>query len=158
MMNPSLDPRSDDSDSDSDSDSDRSIQHGWHGSPQQAAEDNTSNASNSAIGEVPAWFMDHVCVTLTNKDNAKGFISEFSGDGIATVILDESGEKENVRYTELALVKPEEHNMVVVTGGSDVGVEGELVCIDNTDAILKDSSEEYKIVDFVYVAKIGTAE
>jgi len=116
---------------------------------------NSSAMVDSAIGEVPAWFMDHVCVTVTSKDNAKGYISEVSsGDGIATVILDDSGEKEKVRYTELALVKPVEHDMVVVTGGSDVGVEGELVCIDNTDAILKDSSEEYKIVDFVFLAKI----
>jgi transcription elongation factor SPT5 len=52
------------------------------------------------------------------------------------------------------MVPPKEHDMVLVTGGADVGEEGELVCIDGTDAILKDSNEDFKIVDFVHLAKI----
>ena len=45
--------------------------------------------------------------------------------------------------------------MVLVIGGADVGVEGELICIDGSDAILKDSNEDFKIVDFVHLAKIA---
>jgi transcription elongation factor SPT5 len=43
----------------------------------------------------------------------------------------------------------------LVIGGADVGVEGELVCIDGSDAILTDSNEDFKIVDFVHLAKIA---
>jgi transcription elongation factor SPT5 len=42
-----------------------------------------------------------------------------------------------------------------VTGGADVGFEGEIVCIDGSDAILKESNENFKIVDFVHLAKIS---
>ena len=59
-----------------------------------------------------------------------------------------------VRVGEVSMIPPKEHDMVLVTGGADVGVEGELVCIDGTDAILKDSNEDFKIVDFVCLAKI----
>ena len=52
------------------------------------------------------------------------------------------------------MAAPKEHDTVLVTGGADVGVEGELVCIDGTDAILKDANEEFKIVDFAHLAKI----
>ena len=52
------------------------------------------------------------------------------------------------------MVAPKENDTVLVTGGADVGVEGELVCIDGSDAILKDSNEDYKIVDLVHLAKI----
>lgn len=52
------------------------------------------------------------------------------------------------------MVAPIEHDTVLVTGGADVGVEGELVCIDGTDAILKDPNGDFKIVDLVHLAKI----
>jgi len=132
----------------------------WTPSPSGGydSEDNTSNTSISASGKVPTWFMNRVCVKLSNKGNVKGVIREINEEsGIASVEL-KSGKREDVHHTELAIVKPVDHDRVLVTGGSDVGVEGELICIDRTEAILKDSSEEYRIVDFVYVAKIGTAE
>ena len=53
-----------------------------------------------------------------------------------------------------SMVAPKENDTVLVTGGADVGVEGELVCIDGSDAILKDSNEDYKIVDLVHLVKI----
>jgi len=52
------------------------------------------------------------------------------------------------------MATPKEHDTVLVTGGADVGVEGELVCIDGDDAILRDADEFFKIVDFVHLAKI----
>ena len=53
-----------------------------------------------------------------------------------------------------SMVAPKAYDTVLVTGGADVGVEGELVCIDGSDAILKDSNEDYKIVDLVHLVKI----
>ena len=49
------------------------------------------------------------------------------------------------------MVAPKENDIVFLTGGAVVGVEGKLVCIDGTDAILKDL---FKIVDLVYLVKI----
>mmetsp|Transcript_15570 Transcript_15570/g.26001 ORF Transcript_15570/g.26001 Transcript_15570/m.26001 type:complete len:784 (+) Transcript_15570:3-2354(+) len=101
--------------------------------------------------ETPVWFMERVCVKL-KSDEAVGVIKEISG-ATATIEL-EGGESKTVRVSELAMVEPKEHDIVLVTGGADVGVEGELVCIDGTDAILKDAKEDFKIVDFVHLAKI----
>ena len=63
---------------------------------------------------------------------------------------------QTLRHGDVTMVPPEEHDMVLVTGGADMGVEGELVCIDGTDAILKESNENFKIVDFVHLAKIAS--
>lgn len=102
--------------------------------------------------ETPVWFMERVCVQLkTNDDSA--VIKEVTSDSTALVELEDKSTK-TVRVGEVSMVPPKEHDMVLVTGGADVGVEGELVCIDGTDAILKDSNEDFKIVDFVCLAKI----
>ena len=45
--------------------------------------------------------------------------------------------------------------MVLVVGGPDVGVEGELVCIEGSDAIVKETNENFKIILFVHLVKIG---
>jgi transcription elongation factor SPT5 len=56
---------------------------------------------------------------------------------------------------ELLIVTPQEHDIVRVIGGSDnVGLEGELVCIDGTDAIVKEHNENFRIVDFIQLAKV----
>jgi len=52
------------------------------------------------------------------------------------------------------MVAPKEHDTVLVPGGADVGLEGELVCIDGTDAILRDPHGDFKIIDHVHLAKI----
>lgn len=98
------------------------------------------------------WFMERVCVEL-KSDGASAVIKEISHDKTATVELEDKSQKK-VRAGDVSMVPPKEHDMVLVTGGADVGVEGELVCIDGTDAILKDSNEDFKIVDFVHLAKI----
>jgi transcription elongation factor SPT5 len=97
------------------------------------------------------WFMERVCVSL-KSDGASAVIKEIS-DKLATVELEDKSTKQ-VRVGDVSMIPPKEHDMVLVTGGADVGVEGELVCIDGTDAILKDSNEDFKIVDFVHLAKI----
>lgn len=97
------------------------------------------------------WFMERVCVSL-KSDGSSAVIKEIS-DKMATVELEDKTTKQ-VRVGDVSMIPPKEHDMVLVTGGADVGVEGELVCIDGTDAILKDSNEDFKIVDFVHLAKI----
>lgn len=103
--------------------------------------------------ETPVWFMERVCVML-KSDQSEGIIKEINGS-TATLEL-EGGLSKSVRVSELSMVEPKEHDIVLVTGGADVGVEGELVCIDGTDAILKDAKEDFKIVDFVHLAKISS--
>jgi len=104
--------------------------------------------------EATVWFMERVCVTL-KKNNAQAVIKEINGSQ-ATVEMVDDKSMLNVRNGEVSMVLPQEHDMVLVTGGADVGVEGELVCIDGTDAILKESNENFKIVDFVHLAKIAS--
>jgi len=107
---------------------------------------------NDSGGEAPVWFMERVCVII--KDGSmEGTIRTINGDNVATVMLEDKTNVE-MRPSEISLVQPKEHDTVLVTGGVDVGVEGELVCIDGTDAILKDAGEDYKIVDFSHLAKI----
>ena len=102
-------------------------------------------------GETPAWFMERVCVQVKG-DSSNGIIKEISGKS-ASIEL-EGGASKSVRVSEIGMIAPREHDMVLVTGGADVGVEGELVCIDGSDAILKDANEDFKIVDFSLLAKI----
>ena len=95
--------------------------------------------------------MERVCVQL-KKSNVQAVIKEINGSQAMVELEDNS--TQTVRNGEVTMVPPQEHDMVLVTGGADVGVEGELVCIDGTDAILKESNENFKIVDFVHLAKI----
>lgn len=111
-----------------------------------------SNAIGAADDEVaPVWFMERVCVQL-NKNSMTAFIKEIIGN--MAVIELEDHTTMNVVSSEVSMVAPKEHDSVLVTGGVDVGFEGELACIDGTDAILKDANEEFKIVDYIHVAKI----
>jgi len=104
--------------------------------------------------EAAVWFMERVCVRLKNSGAQEAVIKEINGGGAVVELQD--GSTQNVRNVEVTMVPPQEHDMVLVTGGADVGVEGELVCIDGTDAILKESNENFKIVDFVHLAKIAS--
>ncbi len=54
------------------------------------------------------------------------------------------------------MVPPQDHDMVLVAWGADVGLEGELVCIDGTDAILKVSNGNFRIIDLIQLAKIAS--
>ena len=55
---------------------------------------------------------------------------------------------------DVSSIPPQEFDMVRVMGGVDVGVEGELVAIDGTDAILKARYNNFKIVDLAHLAKM----
>ena len=101
--------------------------------------------------ETAVWFMDRVCVQL-KSDDRPAVIKEINPDKTALVVLEDNTTK-TVGFNEVSRIQPKEKDMVLVIGGADVGVEGELVCIDGSDAILKDSNEDFKIVDFVHLAK-----
>lgn len=105
-------------------------------------------------GETAVWFMERVCVQL-KSDNRTAVIKEINADKTATVEV-EGGSTESIRVDDVSRIEPKEKDQVLVIGGADVGVEGELVCIDGSDAILKDPNEDFKIVDFVHLAKIAS--
>jgi transcription elongation factor SPT5 len=101
--------------------------------------------------ETAVWFMERVCVQVKSTGKT-AVIKEINGK--SAIIEYEDKLTDSVRVSEVSMVSPVEHNTVLVTGDADVGVEGELVCIDGSDAILKDANEDFKIVDFIHLAKI----
>ena len=103
--------------------------------------------------DTAVWFMERVCVQL-NSDSRPAVIKEINSDKTAVVTF-EDGSTETVRVDEVSRVQPKEKDVVLVISGADVGVEGELVCIDGSDAILRDPNEDFKIVEFVHLAKIS---
>jgi transcription elongation factor SPT5 len=116
--------------------------------PGSTLETHEESAADTAV-----WFMERVCVLLKGDDKP-AVIKEINADKTALVELEDKSTKQ-VRVDDVSRVEPKEKDTVLVIGGADVGVEGELVCIDGTDAILKDSNEDFKIVDFVHLAKIA---
>ena len=104
--------------------------------------------------EAPVWFMERVCVEL-KKNKAAAVIKEINNN-VAVVEMEDKSTA-TIYASECTIVAPKEHDTVLVTGGIDVAVEGELICIDGTDAILKDSKNdgEFKIVDLIHLAKIA---
>lgn len=128
--------------------------NGGGAAPAIKREQASTALESGADGEETAvWFMERVCVQLKSGDQ-QAVIKEINSDKTAVVTLDDNSTKQ-VRVDEVTRVSPKEKDTVLVIGGADVGVEGELVCIDGSDAILKDSNEDFKIVDFVHLAKIG---
>ena len=121
---------------------------GKHGDP--GVVDSTIEGNRE---EIAVWFMERVCVQI-KQSNAEAVIREVNG----SMAMIELGDKTitTVRKEDVSMVAPQENDMVLVTGGADVGVEGKLVCIDGTYAIiLKASNEEFYIVDYVHLAKIS---
>lgn len=101
--------------------------------------------------EMPAWFMERVNVEVKSTSR-KGVIKQTQSK-TATVEF-EDGSSGNVGVGDLAMVAPVEHDSVLVTGGNEIGLEGSLVCIDGTDAILKVANDDFKIVDVSFLAKV----
>ena len=104
--------------------------------------------------ETPVWFMERVCVQLKDSDKS-ATIKEMKADKSAVVVMEDSSTR-TVRAGELKMVPPAEHDTVLVTGGNEIGLEGSLVCVDGSDAILKDANDEFKIIDFVHLVKISS--
>lgn len=104
--------------------------------------------------ETPAWFMERVCVSM-KTDDKQGIVKVINADKTAVVEFDDKSSKV-VRISDVAVVPPKEHDTVLVIGGSELGLEGSLVCVDGSDAILKDANDEFKIIDFVHLVKIAS--
>jgi len=100
------------------------------------------------------WFMERVCVQV-KSNNVQAVIKEINGSQAVVELEDKS--TLTVQHGEVTMVPPRENDQVLVIGGANVGVEGELVCIDGTDAIVKESNENFMIVDFVHLAKIDAS-
>jgi hypothetical protein len=126
--------------------------------------------------------MERVCVKL-NETEQQGVIKEINPDKSAVVEFDDKSTK-TVRISEMEMVAPVEHDTVLVARGTEIGLEGALVCVDGrlnmhacilyiyfftcihiynffkhniitgSDAILRDAQEEFKIIDFVHLVKI----
>ena len=102
--------------------------------------------------ERPGWLMERVCINLKGPSEKKGSVKEIHPSKIVVEL--EDGSTENVAVHDISMVVPAEHDPVLVTGGNEVGLEGTLVCIDGTDAILKDANDAFKIVEFSFLAKV----
>jgi len=105
--------------------------------------------------EIPTWFMERVCVQLKGQEKA-AVIKVINPDKSALIEFDDKTTT-SARARDLSMVPPKEHDTVRVTGGNEYGLEGSLVCVDGSDAILKDSNDEFKIIDFVHLVKIASA-
>lgn len=127
-----------------------------HGASSRISNDiNVSTTMGDNGGSAPVWFMERVCIKLI-KDDKVAVIKEVRQNNTALVELEDK-KSIIISARECEMIPPKEHDSVLVTGGAEIGVEGDLVCIDGTDAILKDSNEDFKIVDLVHLAKISDA-
>lgn len=80
------------------------------------------------IDETPVWFMERVCVLLKGNQQ-EAVIKEVNSDKSAVVELPDATTK-TVHLSEVSMVPPAEQDIVLVTGGNEVGLEGSLVCVD----------------------------
>ena len=104
--------------------------------------------------EMPAWFMERVSIEVKSSQK-KGVIRQTQNK--TAVVEYEDGTTGNIGVNDLGMVAPVEHDTVLVTGGNEIGLEGSLVCIDGTDAILKVANDDFKIVDVSFLAKVAPA-
>ena len=107
----------------------------------------------SPLEGAPSWFRARAFVLL-KRNNQLAVIKEINADGTAVLEMKDKSIV-SARHDQLLMSPPNEHDMVLVTGGADVGLEGELVCIDGTDTILKISDENFRIVDYYHLVKIS---
>ena len=56
----------------------------------------------------------------------------------------------------MTFMPPQMNDMVLVTGGADVGVEATLQCFDGDDVILKESNGSYHVIESIHVATFSS--
>ena len=88
----------------------------------------TIDADVGDAENAPFWFMERVCVQL-NADSKKATIKEINPNKSALVELDDKSTK-TVRIADMSMVVPVENDTVLVSGGTEIGLEGLLVCVD----------------------------
>jgi transcription elongation factor SPT5 len=114
-----------------------------------------ATADHDEILDRPPWFMERVCVRMKDSQQT-AVIREIQGMNATVTFEDKS--VMSVHLRDIAgMIVPVEHDSILVVGGNEIGVEGTLVAIDNTDAIIRDAAEEFLIVDFANVVKIADA-
>lgn len=104
---------------------------------------------------VAPWFREGVCVKVLDDESGwyeSGVIKEIISDTSATVDFGES--MKCMPLGDMEIIQPRVYDRVLVACGSEAGMEGELVYVDGTDAIIKDSNEEFKIVHHGHLARI----
>lgn len=106
--------------------------------------------------ETPPWFMERVYISLKGNEK-QGVIKEIHADKSAMVEFEDKSTR-TIRAGEITFVPPKEHDTVLVIGGNEIGLEGSLVCIDGSDAIIKDANDEFKIIDFIHLVKIISSD
>ena len=84
--------------------------------------------------ETPSWFMERVCVLLM-ADSKKATIKEINPDKTALVELEDKSTK-TVRISDISMVAPVENDTVLVSGGTEIGLEGLLVCVDGKSTLV----------------------
>ncbi|GFH46412.1 hypothetical protein CTEN210_02886 [Chaetoceros tenuissimus] len=99
--------------------------------------------------QIPAWFRERVYIQIHGKS---GVITDIYKNS-AVVVLDDNRTR-NVTTKECTVVPPKEEDKVLVTGGADVGLEGKLMYIKNSSAVVQNLNREFKVVDLVHLAKI----
>ena len=105
---------------------------------------------------VSPWFKERVCVRVVSTQQ-RAVIREVRGD-TALVEMERECGTHTIRIDDLTVVVPSEDDTVLVTRGEWAGIEGELVCIDGTDAILREFDGNFRIVDLVHLVKIETTD
>lgn len=113
---------------------------------------NEMEAEVADAEDTPPWFMERVFVHVKSEDK-DGVIKEINADKTAVVEMEDKTSA-SFRVGDLSMIPPKEHDTVLVTGGNEIGLEGSLVCVDGSDAILKDANDEFKIIDFIHLVRI----
>jgi len=96
--------------------------------------------------ESPLWFVERARVRMLDT-NKIGYIHQVLSESTAMVTLEDDKSQRQVTCSQVDRVLPQEKDSVLVISGSEVGLEGSLVCIDGDDAILQGANEEFKIID-----------
>ena len=102
------------------------------------------------------WFMERVCV-LIDSMCTEAVIQQINPDGMTATVKIQNKEScltQIVQFHQVSRITPKVNDMVLALEGVDVGIEGELVCIDGPDGIIKDSNGEFKIIELVHLTKI----
>mmetsp|Transcript_41352 Transcript_41352/g.75640 ORF Transcript_41352/g.75640 Transcript_41352/m.75640 type:complete len:628 (-) Transcript_41352:43-1926(-) len=97
------------------------------------------------------WFTERVCVQL-KINNASGIIKETHGNTAVVEMEDKS--THSLNYRDVSLIRPQRHDIALVTTGRYVGKEGELISINGAKAMLKENAKSFVTVDFGTLAKI----
>lgn len=127
-------------------------------------QEDSSSLSGSNVRQSSSsapWIKEGVCVQVLEPTSGwyeSGVIKEIISDTEAIFEFrnGESMRSKSVPIGDMDMIQPREYDRVFVTCGSTVlvGMQVELMCVDGSAAIIKDSRDEFTIVDYRHLAKI----